>query len=63
MVFATFILTPFYNKFVLDDSSNVPKDVERKFANDWMLNVPLWANVITHTLGYIYCLLLFSDNF
>ena len=59
--FTIYLLVPFYNRFIMDDSSNLRREMERKFAADWRFNIPLWTIIIIHTLGWVYMLVLFSD--
>ena len=47
----------------MDDDSNIQKKVERRFANDVMFNIPLWAMVATHLASWIYGMMLYSEYF
>ncbi len=35
-----YVCTPIYNTFFLEDSTNLPRDSERKFRDAWMFNIP-----------------------
>ena len=58
-----YVGTPFYNYFFLYDSYNVHPKVEMSYFN-WGLApmIPLYAYIITTTLVWLYCLLLFSNG-
>ena len=61
--FAIYCMVPFYNRFIMDDSTNLKKEVERKFAADWRFNIPLWTICIVHLFTWLYHLLLYSEYY
>ena len=61
--FAIFLSTPFYNRFLLQNTYVVDKRDERRFANDWRFNLPLYAIITAHTTGWLYGMLLYSEHF
>lgn len=61
-VFLIFTATPLYNYFILDDSTNLKKNVERKWEQYSMFNVPVWTCIFTACGTWIYGLILYSDE-
>ena len=55
-----YVCTPIYNTFFMDDSTNLPKESERKFREAWMFNIPMWSCVFWCFAAWLYGAALFS---
>ena len=58
-----FVLTPLYNRFVLDDDWNLSKAAERKYEKAGLFNAPLYATCLFCALAWLHGLMLFSGEY
>lgn len=63
VLWAIFILTPIYDRYLLDDSTNIGEKYENNFKDYAKFKLPLYAYLITVFCMWIYYLLLFSTNY
>ena len=62
MPLAVFLLTPLYNKFVMDDNTNLKKSVEKAFMQSWLFNIPLWVCVGLMVVAWVHGMIMFSEE-
>lgn len=60
---AVYVGTPLYNYFIMQDTQNLRKENERKFANSSMFLLPLYSIVIVNFFAWIHGMMLFSDMY
>lgn len=59
-----YISVPLYNLFVLNDDNNIaPERSEKAFMKSKLFLIPLYAEIVSHTFYWLYCLLIFSTKF
>ena len=58
-----FVGTPIYNRFIMDDETNLTKSAERTFERSAMFFAPLYVTIIWCVVAWIHGLMLFSGNF
>lgn len=52
-----------YDRFILDDSTNISKKYEKAFSDYSSFKLPLYAYVLTHFCCWVYYLMLFSGQY
>merc|ERR1719443_1837985 len=58
-----FVGTPIYNKFILDDDTNLSQKAERVFERSAMFFVPLYVTIIWGVVAWLHGMMLFSGNY
>ena len=56
-----YLSQPFYDRFLLDDYTNIGKKYEKKFIEYPLFALPMYLYSFTLVMCWIYYLMLFSD--